>query len=105
MPFILLKLDFIFKIICILIIIDIIIIMMFGIISLICYKPTKKEKIINTYKYSKEENQEQQTEVKKDRKHKLSRDILYNEAVKFYGKSYVKNRNRIEVVEDYLEEV
>lgn len=79
--------------------------MMFGIISLICYKPTKKEKIINTYKYSKEENQEQQTEVKKDRKHKLSRDILYNEAVKFYGKSYVKNRNRIEVVEDYLEEV
>ncbi len=74
-------------------------------------KKVEKKKII-TYDYSyhssntnveKNDTKEEQ-KPKKKFVYKTENDRLYEEAVKYFGKSYVKYRDKASVIEEYLDE-
>ena len=62
----------------------------------------KNDKLINNLKI---ENADKiNKEIKPIRKSKTEKDRLYEEAVKYYGKYYVKNWSKADVIEEYLKE-
>lgn len=64
-----------------------------------------KDKVVNINK-----DNNQNTNINNNNKEqkkfifKTYDDKLYEEAVKYFGKSYVKNRSKAEVIEEYLKE-
>lgn len=82
-------------------------------IAIIKYNKSKpKQKKINkndiTYHYNlNNDNCSNKEKIKKEKKKisiKFSDDRIYEEAVKHYGKSYVKNKDKADVVDEYLNE-
>ena len=69
-------------------------------------KETNKDTNIIKHEF-KDEEKKLHIESNKDKKkftYKTETDRLYEEAVKYFGKAYVKNRFKNEVVEEYLKE-
>lgn len=62
----------------------------------------EKKKYISIEKYDIESKQKTYKTHKKD--FKTDYDRLYDEAVKYFGKYYVKNRNKYDVIDEYLNE-
>ena len=81
---------------------------MYFIISLFCVFAYKKKKLgnkvnNNSYKFNDDKTFELNLNKKKIL-FKSTSNKLYDEASKFYGKNYIKNRSKIDVVDEYLEQ-
>lgn len=64
----------------------------------------KKENLNNTRYAYKYKSTQKETKPKKKFEFKTENDRLYDEAVKYFGTKYVKNRSKADVIEEYLKE-
>ena len=64
----------------------------------------KKENSNNTRYAYKYKSTQKETKPKKKFEFKTENDRLYDEAVKYFGIKYVKNRSKAAVIEEYLKE-